>query len=63
MEIAVVLAKPATAKYHLKSTIICAPSDGYVSNLQLYPGVFTRLKKFVMTFINFVLGYGLWTAC
>ncbi len=51
-EIAEVLAKLATAKYHLNSTIIRAPSDGYVSNLQLYPGVFTRLKKPVMTFIN-----------
>jgi len=51
-EIAEVLAKLATAKYRLKNTIIRAPSDGYVSNLQLYPGAFTRLKKPVMTFIN-----------
>ena len=51
-EIAEVLAKLATAKYHLTSTIIRAPSNGYVSNLQLYPGAFTRLKKPVMTFIN-----------
>ncbi len=51
-EIAEVLAKLATAKYHLENTIIRAPSDGYVSNLQLYPGAFTRLKKPVMTFIN-----------
>ena len=51
-EIAEVLAKLATAKYHLNSTIIRAPSDGYVSNLQLYPGAFTRLKNPVMTFIN-----------
>ena len=51
-EIAEVLAKLATAKYHLNNTIIRAPSDGYVSNLQLYPGAFTRLKKPVMTFIN-----------
>ena len=51
-EIAKVLAKLATAKYNLENTIIRAPSDGYVSNLQLYPGVFTRLKKPVMTFIN-----------
>ena len=51
-QIAEVLAKLATAKYHLKSTIIRAPSDGYVSNLQLYPGSFIRLKNPVMTFIN-----------
>ena len=51
-EIAEVLAKLATAKYNLENTIIRAPSDGYVSNLQLYPGAFTRLKKPVMTFIN-----------
>jgi multidrug resistance efflux pump len=51
-EIAEVLAKLATAKYRLNSTIIRAPSDGYVSNLQLYPGAFIRLKNPVMTFIN-----------
>ena len=51
-EIAEVLAKLGTAKYHLQNTIIRAPSDGYVSNLQLYPGAFTRLKKPVLTFIN-----------
>jgi multidrug resistance efflux pump len=51
-EIAEVLAKLATAKYRLENTIIRAPSDGYVSNLQLYPGAFTRLKKPVITFIN-----------
>jgi len=51
-EIAEVLAKLATAKYRLENTIIRAPSDGYVSNLQLYPGAFTRLKSPVMTFIN-----------
>ena len=50
--IAEVLAKLATAKYNLKNTIIRAPSDGYVSNLQLYPGAFTRIKSPVMTFIN-----------
>ena len=51
-QIAEVLAKLASAKYHLRSTIIRAPSDGYVSNLQLYPGSFIRLKNPVMTFIN-----------
>jgi len=51
-QIAEVLAKLATAKYHLENTIIRAPSNGYVSNLQLYPGAFIRLKNPVMTFIN-----------
>ena len=51
-EIAEVMAHLATARYHLANTIIRAPSDGYVSNLQLYPGSFVRLKSPVMTFIN-----------
>jgi multidrug resistance efflux pump len=51
-QVAEVLAELATAKYNLKNSIIRAPSDGYVSNLQLYPGAFTRIKKPVMTFIN-----------
>jgi multidrug resistance efflux pump len=51
-EIAKVMAEMATARYRLENTIIRAPSDGYVSNLQLYPGSFIRLKTPVMTFIN-----------
>lgn len=51
-EIAEVMAKLATARYRLANTVIRAPSDGYVSNLQLYPGSFIRLKSPVMTFIN-----------
>jgi multidrug resistance efflux pump len=50
--VAEVLADLATAKYNLKQTTIVAPSDGYVANLQLYPGAFVRLKQPVMTFIN-----------
>ena len=51
-QVAEALAKLAKAKYHLEHTTIRAPSDGYVSNLQLYPGAFTRLKKPVMSFIS-----------
>jgi multidrug resistance efflux pump len=51
-EIAEVLAKLAKARYNLEHTTIRAPSNGYVSNLQLYPGAFTRLKNPIMSFIN-----------
>ncbi len=51
-EVAEAMAKLRTARYHLNNTIIRAPSDGYVCNLQLYPGAFIRLKTPVMTFVN-----------
>ncbi len=50
--VAEVLAELNTAKYNLENTAIRAPSDGYVSNLQIYPGSFVRLKQPIMTFIN-----------
>lgn len=50
--VAEVLAGLAEAKYNLEHTTVRAPSDGYVSNLQLYPGAFTRLKQPIMSFIN-----------
>jgi multidrug resistance efflux pump len=50
--VAEVLARLAEAKYNLEHTTVRAPSDGYVSNLQLYPGAFTRLKQPIMSFIN-----------
>ena len=50
--VAEVLAELNTARYNLENTTIRAPSDGYVSNLQLYPGAFVRLKAPVMTFVN-----------
>ena len=50
--VAEVLGKIAETKYNLEHTTIRAPSDGYVSNLQLYPGAFVRLKQPVMAFIN-----------
>ena len=40
------------AKYHLEQTTVRAPSDGYVSNLQLHPGAFVRLKSPVMAFVS-----------
>jgi len=45
-------AKLETAQYNLDNTIIRAPSDGYVPNMQLYPGSFIRLKQPVMPFVN-----------
>ena len=51
-QIAEIEAKLATAKYNLDHTIIRAPSDGYVPNMQLYPGSFIRLKQPVMPFVN-----------
>jgi multidrug resistance efflux pump len=50
--VAEVLAQLNEAKYNLNNTAIRAPSDGYVSNLQIYPGSFVRLKQPIMTFIN-----------
>ena len=42
----------AEAQYHLDHTVIVAPSDGYVVNLQLREGIFIRLKAPVMTFVD-----------
>ncbi len=50
--VAEVLANLNVAKYNLEHTAIRAPSDGYVANLQIYPGSFVRLKQPIMTFIN-----------
>jgi multidrug resistance efflux pump len=51
-DVAIVLAKLAQARYNLEHTTVRAPSNGYVSNLQIYPGAFTRLKQPIMSFIN-----------
>lgn len=45
-------AKLVKAQYHLDQTQIVAPSDGYVVNLQLRPGVFIRLKSPVLSFVD-----------
>lgn len=50
--VAEALAELAKAQYHLDHTTIVAPSDGYVTNFQLYPGGFVRLKQPVMAFVN-----------
>lgn len=50
--VAQVQAELDKALYNLKHTTIRAPSDGYVSNMQLHPGSFIRLKTPVMTFIS-----------
>lgn len=50
--VAEVLAELEEARYNLKHTTVVAPSDGYVANLQLYPGAFVRLKQPVMAFVN-----------
>ncbi|MFC1720625.1 HlyD family secretion protein [Pseudomonadota bacterium] len=50
--VAEVLAELEIARYNLDHTTIVAPSDGFVANLQLYPGAFVRLKQPVMAFVN-----------
>jgi len=51
-EVAEALAELKLAQYNLDHTTVVAPSDGYVANLQLYPGAFIRLKQPVMAFVN-----------
>jgi multidrug resistance efflux pump len=50
--VAEALAELELARYRLTHTTVRAPADGYVSNLQLHPGGFVRLKAPVMTFIS-----------
>ncbi len=50
--VAEALANLNVARYYLEQTTVRAPADGYVSNLQLHPGGFVRLKTPVMTFIS-----------
>jgi len=50
--VAEVLAHLEQARYELANTTVRAPTDGYVSNLQLHPGSYIRLKTPVMTFIS-----------
>jgi len=51
-EVDTLRAELAQAQFHLDHTLIVAPSDGYVVNLQLREGVFIRLKAPVMTFVD-----------
>ncbi len=50
--VAQVMASLESARYNLEQTTIRAPSDGFVANLQLYPGAFVRLKTPIMTFVS-----------
>jgi multidrug resistance efflux pump len=50
--VAEALANLNLARFFLEQTTIRAPTDGYVSNLQLHPGSFVRLKTPVMSFIS-----------
>lgn len=50
--VAAVLGELAQAKYNLTHTTVVAPSNGYVANLQVYPGAFVRLKQPLMAFVN-----------
>ena len=51
-QVAEILAELATARYNLANTIVRAPYDGYVVNLQLRPGVNIRIKQPVLTFVS-----------
>jgi multidrug resistance efflux pump len=50
--VAEALANLNLARFFLEQTTVRAPTDGYVSNLQLHPGSFVRLKTPVMSFIS-----------
>jgi len=50
--VAEALANLNVARYYLEQTTVRAPTDGYVSNLQLHPGSFVRLKTPIMSFIS-----------
>jgi multidrug resistance efflux pump len=42
----------ATAEYHLSQRTLYAPSDGFVTNLQVRPGTIARIKSPVMSFVS-----------
>ncbi len=50
--VAAVLAQLNKARYELANTTVVAPTDGYVSNLQIHPGSYIRLKTPIMSFIS-----------
>lgn len=51
-DIAEAIANLEKAKYNLTHSAILAPSNGYVSYLQVYPGNFIRLKAPIMSFVS-----------
>jgi len=51
-DVAEAIANLEKAKYNLTHSAILAPSDGYVSYLQVHPGSFIRLKAPIMSFVS-----------
>ena len=51
-EIAEAAAQLELAKYNLRHSAILAPSNGYVTYLQVLPGNFIRLKTPIMSFVS-----------
>jgi len=51
-QVAGILAELASARYNLENTVVRAPYDGYVVNLQLRQGVNIRLKQPVLTYVS-----------
>jgi multidrug resistance efflux pump len=51
-EIAEAIANLEKAKYNLTHSAILAPSNGYVTYLQVHPGSFIRLKSPIMSFVS-----------
>ena len=51
-DIAEAIANLEKAKYSLTQTAILAPTDGYVTYLQIHPGSFIRLKEPIMSFVS-----------
>ena len=51
-DIAEAIANLEKAKYNLTQTAILAPSDGYVTYLQIHPGSFIRMKQPIMSFVS-----------
>ncbi|PLW95031.1 MAG: hypothetical protein C0591_11595 [Marinilabiliales bacterium] len=51
-EIAEAVANLEKAKYNLKATTVVAPSNGFVSYLQVFPGNYIQIKQPIMTFVN-----------
>src|SRR5690606_12969923 len=51
-KIAAVRPDLAKADFDLRNTTVVAPSDGFVSNLQLAPGAFANPGQAVMSFVS-----------
>lgn len=51
-EIAEAVANLEKAKYNLRATTVVAPSNGFVSYLQVFPGNYIQMKQPIMSFVN-----------